>query len=313
MTPRPIALAVRGLGKDWGPRTAVGSVDLEIAVGECFGVLGPNGAGKTTTIAAIAGVITPSRGRIEILGRDLARDPYAAKAKLGVAPQDLALYEELSADQNLRYFGALYGLAGSRLAARIEHVLDRVGLAERRRDQVKHYSGGMKRRLNLAVSLLHGPDVLLLDEPTVGVDPQSRNQIFEMIRELRASGTTIVITSHYIEEVESLCDRVAIIDHGAIVALGTVHELIAAHASRGVIVDLAGEPAAIAAATDAAAAHAHVIRNGDTLRIHTALALGPVISAIEQAGVTIERITSQTANLETAFLALTGRALRDLS
>lgn len=311
MTP-PIALAVRGLGKDWGSRTAVGSIDLEIMVGECFGVLGPNGAGKTTTIAAIAGVITASRGRIEILGHDLARDPYAAKAKLGIAPQDLALYEELSADQNLRYCGALYGLAGSRLAERIEHVLDRVGLVERRRDVVKHYSGGMKRRLNLAMGLLHAPEVLLLDEPTVGVDPQSRNQIFELIRELHASGTTIVITSHYIEEVESLCDRVAIIDHGAIAALGTVHELITAHASPGVIVDLAGEPAAITEAAVATAAHAHVVRKGNTLHIQTSR-LAPVIAAIEQAGVTIERITSQTASLETAFLALTGRALRDVS
>ncbi len=313
MTSPPLALALRGLGKDWGSRTAVGSIDLEINAGECFGVLGPNGAGKTTTIAAVAGVITPSRGRIEILGNDLARDPYAAKAKLGVAPQDLALYEELSADQNLRYFGALYGLAGSRLAERIEHVLDRVGLVERRRDQVKHYSGGMKRRLNLAVGLLHAPAVLLLDEPTVGVDPQSRHQIFELIRELRASGTTIVITSHYIEEVESLCDRVAIIDHGAIVALGTVHELIAAHARPEVLVDLAGEPAAIAAASAAAATHARTTRTGDTLHIETTRGLAPIIAAIEEAGATIERITSQTANLETAFLARTGRALRDAS
>lgn len=311
MTAVATALAVRGLGKDWGARTAVGAIDLDIRAGECFGLLGPNGAGKTTTIAAIAGVTTPSRGTIEILGHDLVREPYAAKAKLGLVPQDLALYEELSAEQNLRYFGALYGLSRARLASRIDAVLTRVGLAGRRRDQVKQFSGGMKRRLNIAIALVHEPALLLLDEPTVGVDPQSRAQIFELIRELRAGGTTIVITSHYIEEVEALCDRVAIVDHGAVVALGTVHELVSAHAGSDVVVELAGDDAAIAAAADAAAPHARVVREGRVLRLLPAGGLAPVIEAIERSGARIERITSRTANLETAFLALTGRALRD--
>ena len=304
------ALTLRGLGKDYGPRTAVHAIDLDVVPGECLGLLGPNGAGKTTTISMACGVTTPTRGTVAIGGIDLAKDPLAAKAKLGLVPQELALYEELSGIQNLRYFGALYDLAGAVLAERIRWALDVVGLADRAGDQVKKYSGGMKRRLNMAAGLLHEPELLVLDEPTVGVDPQSRNHIFETVRALEQRGMTIIYTSHYMEEVEALCDRVAIIDAGAIVATGTVRELVAAHAGKGIALELKGD---IDAAMAAAAAYGEVERHEHALRVIPHGALAPLIAAIESTGATIGRIESREANLETAFLALTGKTLRDAS
>ncbi len=307
-------LALHGLGKDYGTRRAVGAVDLEVRRGECLGLLGPNGAGKTTTISMACGVLTPSRGRVEIGGIDLAKDPYTAKAKLGMVPQELALYDELTASQNLEYFGALYGLSGAKRSERIAWALGVVGLTDRAREQVKKYSGGMKRRLNLAAGLVHEPEVLVLDEPTVGVDPQSRNHIFETVRSLRENGMTVIYTSHYMEEVEALCDRVAIMDAGAIDATGTVAELIAQHAGKGIELELVGTPEQITAAATAAESHGSVERAAgerQILRLTPDGALAPAIAAIEATGVTIARIESREANLETAFLALTGKTLRD--
>ncbi len=319
-------LSVRGLGKDYGERIAVHAIDLDIAAGECVGLLGPNGAGKTTTISMISGVVTPSRGTITVGGHDLASAPFAAKATLGLVPQDLAIYEDLAATQNLRYVGALYGLPGALLDKRIAWALDVVGLLDRAREPAKNFSGGMKRRLNLAAGLLHEPGLLILDEPTVGVDPQSRNHIFETVKRLHAAGTTIVYTSHYMEEVEELCDRVAIIDHGAIIADGTIGDLVAKHAGKGIRIELAaaasssdasssGGPSssAIDAAIAAASAHGSVTRDGTSIRVEPRDGLAPVIAAIEAAGARITRIESREANLETAFLALTGHALRDAS
>jgi len=302
------ALSLRGLGKDYGARTAVKALDLDVVRGECLGLLGPNGAGKTTTISMASGVITPSRGSVAIGGVELAREPRVAKAKLGLVPQELAIYEELSALQNLHYFGALYGLAGAALGERIDWALGVVGLRDRAREPVKRYSGGMKRRLNLAAGLLHKPDLLVLDEPTVGVDPQSRNHIFETVRDLQKGGMTIIYTTHYMEEVEELCDRVAIIDSGEIVATGTVGELIAAHAGKGVELELVGD---IERAAAAAQAHGTVQRDGAVLRVVPTGGLAPVIAAVEGAGATIARVQSREADLETAFLALTGKTLRD--
>ncbi|MGE5186354.1 MAG: ABC transporter ATP-binding protein [Acidobacteriota bacterium] len=306
MIDRP-CLELRGLGKDYGTRTAVKALDLDVARGEILGLLGPNGAGKTTTISMACGVVTPTRGSVAIGGTQLAREPFAAKRKLGLVPQDLALFEELSADQNLRYFGALYGLRGAALAKRIAWALDVVGLADRARDVVKTYSGGMKRRLNIAAGLVHEPELLVLDEPTVGVDPQSRNHIFETVKALHAGGMTVIYTSHYMEEVEALCDRVAIMDHGEVRAVGTIGELVAKHAGRGVELEVIGDAEA---AARAAQPHGEVTRDGQLLRVVPASGLAPVIAAIEQ-HVRIARVESRQANLETAFLALTGRALRD--
>ncbi len=301
-------LELAGLGKDYGTRQAVKALDLSVTRGEILGLLGPNGAGKTTTISMACGVVTPSRGTVTIAGIDLAKRPRIAKAKLGLVPQDLALYEELSATQNLRYFAALYGLRGAAALDHIAWALGVVGLADRAHDVVKTYSGGMQRRLNIAAGLVHKPELLILDEPTVGVDPQSRNHIFETVRTLRASGITVIYTSHYMEEVEALCDRVAIMDGGAIVACGTVPELVATYAGHGVELELAGDAEAAAAA---AAAHATVTRDGQVVRIEATAGLAPVLAAIEATGATIARIESREATLETAFLALTGRALRD--
>jgi ABC-2 type transport system ATP-binding protein len=225
------ALALRGLGKDYGQRTAIAALDLDVRRGECFGLLGPNGAGKTTLISMVCGIITPSRGTVEVCGVPFARSPYAAKARLGVVPQDLALYDELDAIANLRYFGALYHIPRPVLAERIAWLLELVGLGDRAREPVRKFSGGMKRRLNFAAGLLHRPDVLVLDEPTGGVDPQSRHNIVAGVRRLRDEGVTIVYTTHYLEEVEALCDRIAVIDHGAVIALGSVAEIVADHPS----------------------------------------------------------------------------------
>ena len=301
-------LALRGLGKDYGERVAVRAIDLDVARGEIFGLLGPNGAGKTTTISMACGVITPSRGTVAIDGHDLARAPFAAKAKLGLVPQDLALFDDLDATQNLRYFGALYGLRGARLGERVTWALGVVGLADRAREPVKRFSGGMKRRLNIAAGLVHEPELLVLDEPTVGVDPQSRNHIFDTVRALKARGMTIVYTSHYMEEVEALCDRIAIMDHGALIALGTIGELVAQHAGKGITLEIAGDAEGAARAAES---HASVTRDGSVLRVEPKAGLAPLIAAIEGSGATIARIESREADLETAFLALTGHALRD--
>jgi len=305
------ALELRGVGKDFGARTAVGAIDLAVARGECIGLLGPNGAGKTTTISMACGILTPTRGTIAVGGVDLSRQPRVAKAKLGLVPQELALYEELPAIDNLRYFGALYGLIGAKLAERVAWALALVGLSERAREPVRRFSGGMKRRLNLAAGLLHAPEVLILDEPTVGVDPQSRHRIFDAVRQLRDHGMSIVYSTHYLDEVEVLCDRVAIIDRGAIIANGSVAELIARHAADGAAIALAGPAAAIEAAAAAVAATNELVRNGDTLRLTRPKSLTPVIAAIESAGASVARVDARGGSLEAAFLALTGRALRD--
>jgi ABC-2 type transport system ATP-binding protein len=230
-------LETRGLGKDYGDLCALAGLDLEVAEGEIFGLLGPNGAGKTTAISMMCGVVTPSRGSARVAGLDVAREPMAARRLIGLVPQDLAIYEELSAAQNLRFFGGLYGLTGAALAARVDWALELAGLRERAREPVDRYSGGMKRRLNLAAGLLHRPRLVILDEPTVGVDPQSRNHIFATIRALCAEhGMTVLYTSHYMEEVELLCRRVAILDRGELIACSTVDDLVARHGGEEVVV-----------------------------------------------------------------------------
>jgi len=303
-------LELAGLGKDYGERTAVKALDLTVTKGEILGLLGPNGAGKTTTISMASGVVTPTRGKVTIGGVELAKQPRVAKAKLGLVPQDLALYEELSALQNLTFFAALYGFHGKLAAEHVAWALGVVGLADRAKDIVKTYSGGMQRRLNIAAGLVHKPELLILDEPTVGVDPQSRNHIFDTVRTLRASGITVIYTSHYMEEVEALCDRVAIMDGGAIVALGTIGELVAKYAGKGVELEVTGD---LEQAAAAAGAHGTVTREGNVLRVEPTAGLAPLFAAIEATGVTIARIESRQATLETAFLALTGRGLRDVA
>src|SRR5437870_8918915 len=215
----------RGLRKRFGDIVAVDGVSIALEAGKILGLLGPNGAGKTTTVAMLAGLTTPDAGDVLIGGRPLAGDTDPAKRRMGLVPQDLALYEELSARDNLRFFGALYGLAGDALERAMTSALELVGLAERARDRVAKYSGGMKRRLNLAAGLLHDPDVLLLDEPTVGVDPQSRNAIFDNLELLKSRGKALLYTTHYMEEVERLADRIVVMDHGRVIAEDTLDGL----------------------------------------------------------------------------------------
>jgi ABC-2 type transport system ATP-binding protein len=260
----------------------VDALDLTVDAGQIFGLLGPNGAGKTTTISMMCGVVTPTRGRVIVAGHDLARAPFAARAAVGLVPQDLALYEELTARENLAYFGALYRLRGAELATRIDWALDVAGLADRAREPVARFSGGMKRRLNLAAGLLHRPQLLILDEPTVGVDPQSRNHIFRTIRSLVSDhGMTVLYTSHYMEEVELICRRVAIMDAGKVIACDSVHALLEQHGGGALELEIAG---------------------GDP---------DAVVHAVEQTGAQVLALRTRKASLEDVFLALTGHSLRD--
>ncbi len=218
-------LEVSELKKNFGSLVAVNGVSLRAGKGETVGLLGPNGAGKTTTVSMIAGLVRPDSGSVEIDGRRLAGDTDPNKRRIGLVPQDLALFDELTAEANLRLFAALYDLDGAAARRAIGETLELVGLADRAHDRVKNYSGGMKRRLNLASALLHDPQILLLDEPTVGVDPQSRNAIFDNLEVLKSRGKTLLYTTHYMEEAERLCDRVIIIDHGKVVANDTLQGL----------------------------------------------------------------------------------------
>jgi len=226
-------LEARHLRKVYGDIVAVDDVSFSVGRGELIAVLGPNGAGKTTTVSIICGLVTPDRGEVQIGGAPLGGDADPLKRRIGLVPQDLALYDELSAVDNLRFFGGLFGLSGHGLTSAMDSVLTLVGLAERGRDRVGTFSGGMKRRLNLAAGLLHDPDILLLDEPTVGVDPQSRNAIFDNLEELTRRGKTLVYTTHYMEEAERLADRVVIIDRGRVVADDSVERLRASLATAG--------------------------------------------------------------------------------
>jgi ABC-2 type transport system ATP-binding protein len=218
-------LAITGLHKSFGRTVAVGGVSFAVERGQLVGLLGPNGAGKTTTVSMIAGLVTPDQGTVIIAGAALSGDADPVKRRLGLVPQDLALYDELTARANLRLFGSLYGLTSQALEDAVASALALVGLADRADDRVKTYSGGMKRRLNLAAGLLHDPDILLLDEPTVGVDPQSRNAIFDNLEQLKSRGKALLYTTHYMEEAERLADRLVIMDHGRVLADDTLDRL----------------------------------------------------------------------------------------
>lgn len=280
-------LKLANVTKSFGPVTAVNQVTLEIRKGEVFGLLGPNGAGKSTAINLSVGLLSPDSGQIGVDGGGPPTHPEV-RAKIGVAPQALAIYEELTGEENIQFFGRMQGLNGSRLKVRTAAVLDLVGLADRRRDRAGTYSGGMKRRLNLAAAIVHDPPLLLLDEPTVGVDPQSRNAILERVVELRGQGTTVVYTTHYMEEAQRLCDRVAIIDHGRVLALDTVNGLIANHAGHDVLVVEFADREERIETRDPVSEMQRLLGTGDMIRFR------------------VER-----PNLEAVFLKLTGRTLRD--
>jgi ABC-2 type transport system ATP-binding protein len=305
------------LRKNYGSRTAVAGVSFSAAPGEIVGLLGPNGAGKSTTVAMICGLVTPDSGQVTIAGEAIAGEASAVKRRIGLVPQDLALYEEIPALANLRLFGALYGVAGALLEGRCAQALELVGLADRASDKPKTFSGGMKRRLNLACALVHDPDLLLLDEPTTGVDPQSRNAIFDNLEALRDRGKTLVYTTHYMEEAERLCDRIVIIDHGTVVATDTLAGLLGrlpAAASLEIAVEDGAQDLVDQAALDSLPGVRTIACNGSVFTIGVT-ALGETAPALlgwfAQRGIAVRHFRSGRGTLEDVFLALTGRQLRD--
>ena len=293
---------------------AVDAISFTVNEGEIFGLLGPNGAGKTTLISMLSCLAAPDGGSAQVGGCDLVRDRNAVKRMIGLVPQELALYPSLSAHENLLCFGGLYGLRGAELRANIRRVLAMVGLADRANDRVETLSGGMKRRINIAAGLLHAPRVLFLDEPTVGVDPQSRNFIFDGIEALRRAGMTMLYTTHYMEEAQRLCDRVAIVDQGRVIALDTPKALMDAH---GGVVSLVVEGGDAAAAAQTLAGLEGIVRasaaDGRILvqSQNPAAILGRVVEVATAAGLQIRAIEILEHNLESVFLDLTGRRLRD--
>ncbi|HEY4189871.1 MAG TPA: ABC transporter ATP-binding protein [Candidatus Limnocylindrales bacterium] len=306
---------MQDLHKRYGVLEAVRGVSFEIHEGETYGLLGPNGAGKTTTISMVCGLLARDGGQVTLDGKPIDVGEVAAKAGIGYVPQELAIYPDLSARENLVFFGRLYGLGGSQLNDRVRDVLGLIGLTERAKDRVSTFSGGMQRRLNIGIGLLHAPRLLLLDEPTVGVDPQSRNAILESVAALGRAGMAILYTTHYLEEAERLCDRVGIIDGGEIRAEGTTRDLVASIGEQDrVRLTVTGAVRAAARAVQALDGITSVGARDDELEILVPDArsmLTRILVAVEAAGADVRRVDVVEPDLEAVFLHLTGRALRD--
>ena len=295
-------IEVSGLKKSYGEHTAVDGVSFEIRKGEAFGLLGPNGAGKTTTLSMMIGLLVPDSGSVNIDGADPAL--ASTRSRIGIAPQALSLYEELSAEENLKFFAQLYDYNGAELKERVEWALEFAALSDRRKDRVGTFSGGMKRRLNMACAMIHEPDVILLDEPTVGVDPQSRNHIFDRIEELKAQGRTIIYTTHYMEEAQRLCDRVGIIDAGKILALDSVDVLLKQHGGDSIV------QAILKQSPPDESVLPNPLEPGNTLKFASPDPLKQILE-LSHAGIDIETLEIKQPDLECVFLNLTGRSLRD--
>jgi ABC-2 type transport system ATP-binding protein len=306
-------LDVVHLAKSFGANQAVVDVSLTVARGEVVGLLGPNGAGKSTTVAMICGLVKPDSGSVSIDGETIVADDSPLKLRIGLVPQDVSLYEDLGARANLELFGALYGVEGALLGERVDAALALTGLTDRARDKPSAYSGGMKRRLNIAAALVHDPDLLILDEPTVGVDPQSRNAIFDNLEALAARGKAIIYTTHYMEEAERLADRIVIIDHGRVVASDSPGALIRTLGSSGLVtLEVGGEVDVTALSGEPGVTRAE--QRGDLLTVAIAdlgASLPHVMTWLAARGHAIRRVSSAQANLEDVFLSLTGRQLRD--
>lgn len=315
----PALVEVQNLFKRYAPDApyAVDDVSFEIHTGELFSLLGPNGAGKTTAISMISTLLKPTAGAVRVDGRDAQRDPMAVRRVIGVAPQELALYDDLSAHENLRFWGEMRGLHGAELAQEIAEKLALMELTDRAKDRVGTFSGGMKRRLNLAVALLGHPKLLMLDEPTVAIDPQSRRYILDWVKKLREQGVTILYTTHYMEEAQELSDRIGIIDHGKLIALGTLDELIQLVGQHETLrlqllqehggAELAAALPALDGVIAASATDGEVLVNVTS----TEATLAAVIGAATGLGLSVRTIEIREPNLEAVFLHLTGRALRD--
>ncbi|REK71824.1 ABC transporter ATP-binding protein [Paenibacillus paeoniae] len=302
-------LNVRGVTKSYGGHPALKGVELKVKPGSCFGLLGPNGAGKSTLMKLLTGIIDADQGVIELFGLNIRKELPAIHRLIGYVPQDITLYEKLSGRQNLTFFGQMHGIRGSELKKRIAHVLEAVGLTERAGDEIASYSGGMKRRINIAAALLHQPKLVIMDEPTVGIDPQSRNHIFEMIRKLQREGVTILYSTHYMEEVEALCDEVAIIDHGQIVSQGGLRELLELHAVKAVYAEAAGvsEPPVVEGVVRATQEGSGWVLECD----HPLKVMSELSAQWADDGVIVKALELMQPTLDSVFLKLTGTTLRD--
>jgi len=328
-------VTVTDLVKRFGDHAAVDGVSFDIREGEVFGLLGPNGAGKTTTISMISCLLEPTSGGVLVDGHSVTAAPGKVKCALGVVPQEIALYPTLTALENLRFWGRMYGLGGKLLDERVAEALDTAGLADRAKERIETYSGGMKRRINIAAGIMHHPRVLLMDEPTVGIDPQSRNHILQTVKELNRRGMTVLYTSHYMEEVEFLCDRVGIVDHGKLIALGTLDELRRVVDNENVIsVRLADLPDGALEALRAlpevdSATSASAVEKPDegeqeegeesadegvivqVLSRDSGTVIADVVTTLGRSGARILAVDVREPNLESVFLHLTGKSLRD--
>jgi ABC-2 type transport system ATP-binding protein len=319
----PPLLEVHDLVKKYGEFSAVKGISFDIQEGEIFSLLGPNGAGKTTTISVLSTLYSPSSGDALVGGHSVAKEPMAVRNLIGVVPQDLAIYDDLTARENLTFWGQMYGLSGKPLKTRITEVLEQIGLSDKADQRIKTYSGGMKRRVNIGVGLLHKPRLIFMDEPTVGIDPQSRRAILDSVKDLNQQGMTVLYTTHYMEEAQELSDRVGIIDHGEMIALGTQVELNRQVGENDTLILQLGEVAMAGTITDAEALAAAIRELPGVLKADvsdqtiTIIApeaediMAPVITQANQLGVKIRSVDIQEPNLEAVFLSLTGRALRD--
>jgi len=313
----PPILQVQNLVKKYGDFTAVNGVTFDIQEGEVFSLLGPNGAGKTTTISMLSTLYTPTSGDALIGGHSITKNPMAVKHVIGVVPQELALYEDLTARENLLFWGQMYGLSGRPLQSRIDEVLEQIGLTDKAKNRVRTYSGGMKRRVNIGVGLLHKPRLLFMDEPTVGIDPQSRRAILDTVKDLNRQGMTVLYTTHYMEEAQELSDRVGIIDHGELIALGTQKELTQQVGQAETLILHIGEsddPQALANSLKGLKDVLEANVTDHEVSIVTPDAediLAPVVSQANERGIKIHSIDIREPNLEAVFLHLTGHALRD--
>jgi ABC-2 type transport system ATP-binding protein len=310
-------LQVQNLVKKYGDFTAVKGISFDIKEGEIFSLLGPNGAGKTTTISMLSTLYTPTSGDAIIGGHSVTKDPMAVRQVIGVVPQDIALYEDLTAQENLVFWGQMYGLSGKPLATRVDEVLEQIGLTDKAKNRVKTYSGGMKRRVNIGVGLLHKPRLLFMDEPTVGIDPQSRRAILDTVKDLNRQGMTLLYTTHYMEEAQELSDRVGIIDHGELIALGTQKELTQQVGETETLILHVGEsddPEALATSLRGLKDVLEANATDHEVSVITPDAedvLASVVSKANERGIKIRSIDIREPNLEAVFLHLTGRALRD--